>query len=251
MTEPAPPSAAIPDLTRRTALFLDLDGTLLDIAERHDLVWVAPDLPGVLSRLEQALGGALAIVTGRPLADVERLLPLTRLAVAAEHGARLRRPDGQMEEHSPELPERAEWIGRTQAALALWPGAFIEEKSVGFVVHYRQAPAAGPAIEGFLRDLIAPASGRAELLTALMAFEIRAAGVGKGNAVRHLMQERPFADRIPVFIGDDVTDEEGMAAAEAMGGFGLHVHRAFGGKPAAVRAWLARMAERLERAPAA
>jgi trehalose 6-phosphate phosphatase len=251
MTEPAATHASIPDLTRRTALFLDLDGTLLDIAERHDLVWVSPELPGTITRLARSLDGAVAIVTGRPLADVERLLALPDIAVAAEHGARLRRPDGQIEEHSARLPEREAWISRIKAALPRWPGTFIEEKSVGFVVHYRQAPGAGPAIGDFLRDLIAPAGGRAEILPALMAFEIRAEGVGKGNAVRHLMAESPFAGRVPVFIGDDVTDEEGMAAAEAMGGLGLHVHRVFGGEPAAVRSWLARMADRLEKAPAA
>ena len=79
-----------PALTRRAALFLDLDGTLLDIAPRHDQVWVAPGLPGVLTRLRAALGGALAIVSGRPLSDVVRLIPLEGLCIAAEHGARLR-----------------------------------------------------------------------------------------------------------------------------------------------------------------
>ncbi|MCB8879821.1 trehalose-phosphatase [Acidisoma cellulosilytica] len=236
----------IPDLTRRSALFLDLDGTLLDIAERHDLVWVAPELPGVIARLESALGGAVAIVTGRPLSDVDRLLPLSGLAVAAEHGARLRLPDGYIAAHAANLPERDDWVDAVKAALHLWPGAFIEEKSVGFVVHYRQAPSFGSEIGQFLADLVAPAAGRAEILPALMAFEIRAEGVGKGHAVRHLMAESPFAGRVPVFIGDDVTDEEGMAAAEAMGGQGLHVHRVFGGEPAAVRAWLARMADGLE-----
>ncbi|MCB8875681.1 trehalose-phosphatase [Acidisoma silvae] len=246
MTEPA----TIPDLTPHSALFLDLDGTLLDIAERHDLVWVAPELPDVITRLATALGGAVAIVTGRPLSDVDRLLPLPGLAVAAEHGARLRRPDGQIEAHAADLPERGDWIGAVKASLHLWPGAFLEEKSVGFVVHYRQAPSHGPDIGQFLENLIAPAGGRAEILPALMAFEIRAEGVGKGHAVRHLMADAPFAGRAPVFIGDDVTDEEGMAAAEALGGQGLHVHRVFDGEPASVRAWLARQADRLDQGAA-
>lgn len=242
---------AIPDLTRRSALFLDLDGTLLDIAERHDLVWVAPELPRVIAELAAALDGAVAIVTGRPLSDVDRLLPLPGLAVAAEHGARLRLPDGQIAAHAANLPERDDWIGAVKAALHRWPGAFIEEKSVGFVIHYRQAPSFGPEISQFLSELTAPAAGRAEILPALMAYEIRAEGVGKGHAVRHLMADAPFADRVPVFIGDDVTDEEGMAAAEAMGGRGLHVHRVFGGEPALVRAWLARQVAVLGGGPAA
>jgi trehalose 6-phosphate phosphatase len=239
-------SHTIAPLDRRSALFLDLDGTLLDIAPRHDQVVVAPGLADVITRLSQALNGAVAMVTGRPLSDVDRLFPGLGLAVAAEHGARLRLPDGQMRDHSPELPWRKDWIGAIQAALPRWPGAFLEEKSIGFVIHYRQVPEAGPEIERFMTDLVAQAAGAADLLPALMAFEVRAAGVGKGHAVRHLMAEPPFAGRIPVFIGDDVTDEEGMAEAEAQGGYGLHVARAFGGTPAEVRAWLARMADRLE-----
>jgi trehalose 6-phosphate phosphatase len=232
-------------LTPRSALFLDLDGTLIDIAPRHDEVWVAPELPAVLTRLRGSLGGALAIVSGRPLHDIQSLLPIADLCIAAEHGARLRLPGGAMEEHQADLPDRGGWIAAITAALPRWPGAFLEEKTIGLVIHYRQAPGFGAEIEAFMRDLIAPAAGRAELLTALMAFEIRPAGVGKGHAVDRLMQLAPFAGRVPVFIGDDVTDEEGMAAAVDHGGEGLHVARAFGGVPANVRAWLAAMADRL------
>jgi trehalose 6-phosphate phosphatase len=243
MTGPDPMRA----LTPRSALFLDLDGTLIDIAPRHDEVWVAPELPGVLERLRTALGGALAIVSGRPLHDVVSLIPLEGLCIAAEHGARLRLPDGSLEEHAATLPSRNAWIAAIEAALPRWPGAFIEEKTIGLVVHYRQAPSCGAEIERFMRDLIAPAEGQAELLTALMAFEIRPYGVGKGHAVRRLMAEAPFAGRVPVFIGDDVTDEEGMEAAVALGGEGLHVARNFGGEAAQVRAWLAAMADALEK----
>jgi trehalose 6-phosphate phosphatase len=238
------------DLTARSALFLDLDGTLIDIAPRHDEVWVAPELPSVLERLRTALGGALAIVSGRPLHDVVSLIPIGGLCIAAEHGARLRLPDGRMEEHAANLPAREAWIAAIKAALPRWPGAFLEEKTIGLVVHYRQAPSYGAEIERFMRRLIAPGpqqddGAQAELLTALMAFEIRPCGVGKGHAVRRLMAEAPFAGRVPVFIGDDVTDEEGMAAAVALGGEGLHVARNFGGEAAQVRAWLAAMADRL------
>lgn len=232
-------------LTRQSALFLDLDGTLLDIAPRHDQVVVEAGLPETIARIGHALSGALAIVTGRPLSDVDRLFPGLGVAVAAEHGARLRFADGHAREMSATLPWRTEWIARIEAALPRWPGAFLEEKSVGFVVHFRQAPELGPTIEGFMRDLIAPSEGAAELLPALMAFEVRARGIGKGEAVAHLMAEAPFAGRQPVFIGDDVTDEEGMAEAVRRGGFGLHVARDFGGQPEAVRAWLGRMADHL------
>ena len=243
-------ASPIPPLTPRSALFLDLDGTLIDIAPRHDEVWVAPELPDVLARLRGALGGALAIVSGRPLHDIVSLIPIGGLCIAAEHGVHLRLPDGTLEEHAADLPARAEWIAAIVASLPRWPGAFLEEKTTNLVVHYRQAPAFGAEIEAFMRDLIAPAAGRpsagqAELLTALMAFEIRPAGVGKGHAVDRLMQIAPFAGRIPVFIGDDVTDEEGMAAAVSHGGIGLHVDRHFGGKAGNVRSWLAAMTDLL------
>lgn len=236
---------AIAPLTLRSALFLDLDGTLIDIAPRHDEVWVAPELPTVLTRLRNALGGALAIVSGRPLHDIVTLIPIPGICVAAEHGARVRLPDGTLEAYQADLPGRAGWIAAIKDALPRWPGAFLEEKTIGLVIHYRQAPSHGAEIEAFMRALIAPAAGRAELLPALMAFEIRPAGVGKGHAVDRLMKLAPFAGRIPVFIGDDVTDEEGMAAAVAHGGVGLHVARNFGGAAANVRAWLAEMADRL------
>jgi len=242
--------ASIRPLTPRSALFLDLDGTLIDIAPRHDEVWVAPELPGVLTRLRDALGGALAIVSGRPLHDIVSLIPVDNICIAAEHGARLRLPDGTMEEHHADLPARAEWIAAINAALPRWPGSFLEEKTINLVIHYRQAPSFGPEIEAFMHELIAPAAGRpsagqAELLTALMAYEIRPAGVGKGHAVDRIMQLSPFAGHVPVFIGDDVTDEEGIAAAVAHGGFGLHVARDFAGVAGNVRAWLADMAQRL------
>jgi trehalose 6-phosphate phosphatase len=241
-----PDFVSIPPLTQRSALFLDLDGTLIDIAPRHDEVWVAPELPGVLARLRECLGGALAIVSGRPLHDIVSLIPIDDVCIAAEHGARLRLPDGTKEEHQADLPARAAWIAAINAALPRWPGAFLEEKTIGLVIHYRQAPSFGGEIEAFMRGLIEPEAGRAELLTALMAFEIRPEGVGKGHAVDRLMEIAPFAGRVPVFIGDDVTDEEGMAAAVAHGGAGLHVARNFGGAPADVRAWLAAMADRLQ-----
>jgi trehalose 6-phosphate phosphatase len=235
------------DLAPDTALFLDLDGTLIDIAPRHDLVVIPPDLPALVERLRVLCGGALAVVSGRPARDIEAFLPLPGLVFAAEHGARIRLPDGTLEEAAGRLPQREAWLAALRAALPRWPGAHIEEKSIGFVVHYRQAPEAGPEILESLTTLVGGSPGEVEILTALMAYEVRPAGVGKGPAVRRLIRVAPFAGRVPVFIGDDVTDEEGMAAAVDLGGYGLHVARDFGGGPSQVRQWLAEMTAVLAR----
>ncbi|HUZ62261.1 MAG TPA: trehalose-phosphatase [Acetobacteraceae bacterium] len=232
-------------LSRRNALFLDLDGTVIDIAATPDAVRRPACLSESLHALRAGLGGAVAIVSGRPLAQIDALLAEPGLPAAAEHGAVIRRPDGAIEEAQAGLPQQAAWADALRAAAGAWPGAMIEEKAHSLVAHYRLAPAHGPALRRFIEVMIGDGAGHVEILPARMAFEIRARGIGKGHAVRHLMTLPPFAGRVPVFVGDDVTDEEGMQAAEELGGIGLHVARAFGGRPAAVRRWLARSADAL------
>jgi trehalose 6-phosphate phosphatase len=225
----------------QAALLLDLDGTLLDLAPRPDAVVVPHALRASLARLYPRLGGALALVTGRRLDDVDRLLAPLRLPVAAEHGGILRPdPSGAPEPaRLPRLPSG--WERRAAAFAAARPGLLVEPKSAGFVLHHRAAPEHGAAARAFLATLLAEQPGF-ELLAADMAWELRPSGVDKGRAVRALMARAPFAGRRPIFIGDDVTDEDGMAAAVALGGLGLRVAEAFR-SPAGVRAWLAALCE--------
>jgi trehalose 6-phosphate phosphatase len=238
-----PPPPLSPDLgpIADAALFLDFDGTLVEIAPRPDAVQVQPGLPRLLQRIAAALNGALAVVSGRPLRDLDHFLPVP-IAMAGDHGATLRPVPGQPPE-SPDLPHApAAWRDRAAALLEQFPGALIEDKEHGFVVHYRLAPAAGPAAKTLLDELIAgagPGGGGFTLLEARMAWEVRPGGASKATAVRALMARAPFAGRRPVFIGDDVTDEEGMAAAREYGGLGLRLQDAFG-EPEALREWLAR-----------
>jgi trehalose 6-phosphate phosphatase len=220
----------------RTALLLDVDGTLLDIASAPDRVMVPPDLILSLRALRERLGGAIAVISGRPVEQVEALLPDTVTAIAGEHGGAIRfAPDEKLER--PALPKPPEaWFAAGERLAATHPGTLFERKPNGFVLHYRSAPAAGPA----LRDaLIALANGseRFTVLPALMAWELHPRGADKGRAVTALMRRPPFAGRLPVFIGDDVTDEYAIEAAERMGGIGLRVMEAFG-TPDDVRAWL-------------
>lgn len=220
----------------RTALLLDVDGTLLDIASAPDRVMVPPELILSLRALRERLGGAIAVISGRPVEQVEALLPDTVTAIAGEHGGAIRfAPDEMLER--PALPKPPEaWFAAGERLAAAHPGTLFERKPNGFVLHYRSAPAEGPALRDALLALV-NGSERFTVLPALMAWELHPRGADKGKAVTALMRRPPFAGRLPVFIGDDVTDEYAIAAAERMGGIGLRVMEAFG-TPDDVRAWL-------------
>ena len=225
----------------RTAFLLDFDGTLVDIAPSPDLVVVSPELPAHLARLRARCGGALAIVTGRPIAQVESYFGGALYAIAGEHGTAIRHAAGGDIElaHLPELP--ADWVPAANVLAGRYPGAFLEPKRHGFVLHYRAAPEAGPALRAGLAALLAELPGTYELMGAKMAWEVRPAGIDKATAVRALMARPPFAGRLPVYIGDDVTDEDGMREARALGGFGLRIPEMFA-DAAEVRRWIATLA---------
>ncbi len=225
----------------RVALLLDFDGTLVDIAPRPDLVIVPDVLRESLLALRERLGGALAVVTGRPLDQIDHFLPGVPFAVAAEHGAVLRRrPDAAPTQVDlPPIP--SEWLAAADEAASSHQGVHVERKKTGFVLHYRSAPDAGPTLHTLLNGLIGTDIDRYLVLPAKMAWEIRAHGADKGSAVEALMCDPPFHGRRPVFIGDDVTDQHGIDAANRLGGIGLMVPEAFG-EPADVRNWLRRLA---------
>lgn len=241
MTHASPPGPLLPP-PGRAAFLLDLDGTLVDIAPTPGEVVVAPGLAEALARLRDRVGGALAVVTGRPVAEIEALLPGIAHAVAGEHGSAIRHGPGQDVRHAslPDLPST--WREAAETIAAAHPGAHVEPKRHGFVLHYRAAPQHHASLRTALELLLAPEANRFQMLGAKMAWEIRPAGIDKGGAVRSLMAHPPFAGRLPVFVGDDVTDEDGIAAAQAMGGIGLRVPEAFG-EPSDVRAWISRLAE--------
>ncbi|MDP2329508.1 MAG: trehalose-phosphatase [Reyranella sp.] len=235
-----------PELDRMSALFLDLDGTLLEIAATPELVVVPPGLPSLLARLHYLLEGGLAVVTGRPLGVVDSLLAPFSATTAGEHGASLRYEDGTLEEMPVGLAVPEAWRASLAAAAARWPGVLIEPKPHGCAVHYRLAPEHGSEVWRLARSLVADDDPWFRLIPAREAVEIGPRAVSKGLAVERLMASAPFAGRKPIFIGDDFTDEAGMDAARAFGGQGLRVAEFFGGDPAIVRAWLKREADLLE-----
>jgi trehalose 6-phosphate phosphatase len=234
-----------PDLDRTSALFLDLDGTLVEIAATPDQVVVAPSLPGLLAALRDQLGGAIAIVSGRPIAELDQLLHPFRGSAAGEHGAAIRYGDGTVEEFSSGMAVPPLWRESLVAAAEFMPGVIIETKPHGMTVHYRLAPELSDNVKRMTRALVPGDHPRFRLLPAREAVEIGLVAASKGDAVQRLFKQPAFQGRRPIFIGDDVTDEASMDAARELGGIGLRVNEAFEGDPARVREWLLKGLERM------
>ncbi|GCD51467.1 trehalose-phosphatase [Acetobacter pasteurianus] len=221
-----------------TAFLLDFDGTLVDIAPTPESVVVPNGLLDSLRRLREACGDALAVVSGRPIDQIDHFLGDVPFAVAGEHGVAIRhRPGGPIERAAlPALPP--EWLAQARDLLATLPGTRLEHKEGGFVLHYRAAPEAAETLRQAADEWVKQSQGAFLLLPAKMAWEIRPAGIDKGYAVSLLMESPPFTGRKPVFVGDDVTDEDAIAAVRRMGGVGLRIPTDFP-TPSIFRAWLA------------
>ena len=233
------PALMAPQMPKNTALLLDLDGTLIDIAETPDAVVVPADLRVSLRRLRAQLGDAVAVVTGRPIAQVDALLGDLPFAVAGEHGGAIRHAPGAPVERAALADIPPSWFAAAEREAAARPGVLFEPKQRSFVLHFRRAPAEGPALLAFVSGLLAGHEDRFAVMTALMAWEMKPLGADKATAVAALMARPPFAGRVPIYIGDDVTDEDGMRAARVLGGQGWRVQDIFA-DAAGVRAWLAK-----------
>lgn len=234
--------AAFPPAPARDwALFLDLDGTLLDIAPTPDAVVVPDDLVEDLAAASKALGGALAIVSGRSLDNIDFLLMPLRLPVGAEHGAIVRLPNGAYDEVELKVPE--DWTIALRHLADKCPGVLAEVKRHNVVAHYRNAPSHEEEVRRVVSGLVAKDPSNFELLEAKMACEIRPRKVTKAHAVYSLMNVEPFSGRIPVFVGDDATDEDGFEAVIELGGIALDVASSFAGRPFEMRRWLKRFAD--------
>ena len=249
----ADPAMAIPAISpasdlRKCAILLDIDGTILDIAPTPQDVRVPPELRHTLARLQHLTGGALALVSGRLLDDIDLIFAPLQLAAIGGHGAELRpvpgtEPQQRAGSLSPELKRMLTTLTE------LGPGILVEDKGYSLALHYRLAPDLGPALQAAVVDVCGKwPSGTVEILPGKAVVEVKPARISKALAVRELMKYAPFRNRRPIFIGDDVTDEPVFGVIPQFGGLSFSVGRLAArvdghfDRPEDVRAWLAQIA---------
>jgi trehalose 6-phosphate phosphatase len=209
----------------RWALFLDIDGTLIELAATPDGIVVPPELPADLDTVSQKLGGAVALVTGRALPYADRLFQPYQFPIAGLHGAERRKPDGAIDRVTV-TPEFEALKTRLAADAAEWDGVLIEDKGAAVGAHYRQAPERQADLERLMEKAAEEAGDEFKLQRGKMVIELRPARASKGEALKAFLAESPFAGRLPIAIGDDLTDEAMFKAANALGGRSVRIGEA-------------------------
>ena len=202
------------------ALFLDFDGTMVDLAPQPQAVHVPEPLLAVLQDLTGYLHGAVAVISGRPIAQIDAFLDPLQLAVAGVHGAERRGADGQLHLLDTHPLDHVEIAARALAAQH--PGLLVENKRGSLALHYRQRPELEALCLRAMQDAV-DASPGLTLLRGKMVAEAKPGGSSKGQAIEAFLAEPPFAGRTPVFIGYDVTDEAGFSTVQRLGGMGIKI----------------------------
>jgi trehalose 6-phosphate phosphatase len=235
------------------SLFVDIDGTLLGMAPTPDAVTVPRGLVATLDSIVRGLGGAVCFITGRRVADADRLFAPLKLVSAGVHGTEVRQAiGGPIELLAP--PVSSTMVEAITEVTALAPGILVEQKGAGLAVHYRKAPLVRPALVAELKRIVANAAEPLTLRNGRMVIEVVPKGFSKGTALAWLCRLDDFKGRRPIMIGDDVGDESALQMAERLGGMGLSVAGEHFSRRVAhfddvesVRAWLGKLARRLER----
>ena len=230
------------------ALFVDLDGTLVDLAPTPDAVTVHPELPVLLARLQCLLGGAVAVVSGRPVAQIDHLLQPLSACAAGVHGVERRSADGKLQRLAIDGLQPVAALVR--AVVDAHPGLRMETKPGAIALHYRQASALQQLCLDTMAQALAQTDGMV-LMHGKMVVEMKPQAASKGQAIHSFMNEAPFRGRRPWFFGDDVTDESGFEAVRALGGVAVKIgtgatlagHRL--ADPASLRLWLSSTVARL------
>ena len=205
------------------AYFVDIDGTLVDIVDSPDAVRLDHDLLQVIEELFHTTGGAVALISGRAIADIDRLFPGTRWPAAGQHGIERRNAAGVISQHA--VPSRhLDWARERLLAVASGkPGLLLEDKGLSLALHYRRAPQLAGYAHRVTRSLLPRVGTKYCIQTGKRVVELKPAGKDKGVAVLEFMQEAPFAGRTPVFVGDDATDEYGFATVNRLRGYSIKV----------------------------
>lgn len=236
---PSPPAACLD-----WAYFLDVDGTLLDIAETPDAVHVDNALLDLIARLHRESGGAMALVSGRAISDLENLLGALRLPLAGQHGLERRDTAGRLWIHAAPPAAKCSIKAALAPVLARHPGLLLEDKGLTLALHYRRAPHLGAYAHLLMARLAHEVSAGLEVQRGKRVAEVKPAGIDKGTAVSEYLSESPFRGRRPVFIGDDLNDEHGFAEVNRLGGISIRVGKGSScarfrlRDVAAVRRWL-------------
>jgi trehalose 6-phosphate phosphatase len=219
MTRPPSPDIA----NHHWAWFLDVDGTLLEIEARPDLVSADSRLLSLLDRLINAYGGAVALISGRSLKQLDEIFDGSNIAAAASHGLERRLPDGPVEKTADEIP--AQLVDRITAFAEQHEGLVVEQKPFSIGVHYRKRPELEGAVVHAMEKINEELDNDSKLMRGKMVVEIVPEVANKGSAIRWFMGTAPFKGRLPVFVGDDLTDEYGFAVVNELGGMSIRVGR--------------------------
>ena len=206
----------------RWAFFFDIDGTLLAIATTPAGVKVDRRLKQTLEQLRAATRGAIAFISGRQIAEVDRLFAPLRLPTAGQHGIERRNAAGVVRRYAAPSRQLAAIKERLAPLAARHPGLLLEEKGLTLAIHYRRTPRLGGHLHRLARQLVNSAADL-RLQPGKMVLEIIPRGSDKGSTIMEFMSEPPFRGRIPVFLGDDVTDEHGFSAVNALDGYSVKV----------------------------
>ena len=238
------PTVGTPPFSPNWASFLDIDGTLLEIAATPKAVHTAKADCKLVAALYDKAGGALALVSGRSLEMIDELFSPMRLPAAGQHG--VERRDGRGRVHQPSFS--AEMLSRAADPIRSFAkrhdGLVFEHKGYSMALHYRLAPRLAAAAHAVVREAARAVGEGVEVQRGKMVAELKPAGHDKGRAIEAFMRERPFAGRVPVFLGDDLTDEHGFRVVDRLGGHsikvgaGATVARWRLPNPAAARSWL-------------
>jgi trehalose 6-phosphate phosphatase len=234
----------MPPFERNWAFFLDLDGTLLDIAETPEAVGIGASEKALLQRLRDAANGALALISGRSLARIDELFAPLVLPAAGQHGAERRDAQGKRHRHRFPVARLRPAAGGIRSFAERHEGLVFEDKGASVALHYRLAPEMAQKALAKVREMAESLGDAVEVQGGKMVVELKPAGCDKGSAIESFMREPPFAGRVPVFLGDDVTDEYGFRVVNRLGGHSVKVGEGPSAarwrleSPAAARAWL-------------